>query len=151
MTTQQAEAVVQSVRIAAKPETIFPFFTDPVKMVRWKGTTADLDPRPGGTYHVNVNGHDVAKGEYVEITPSSRVVFTWGWEGEDSAIPPGSSKVEVDLERDGEETVVTLRHSGLPAEARARHAEGWEHYMERLRIAGGGGDPGPDPQVEERM
>ena len=38
------------VRIQARPETVFEFFVDPEKMRRWKGTEAELDPRPGGTW-----------------------------------------------------------------------------------------------------
>ena len=64
-------------------------------MLRWKGVSADLDPRPGGVYRVDMNGRDVAKGEYLEVVPHSRVVFTWGWEGEESAVPPGSTTVEI--------------------------------------------------------
>jgi len=43
------------VRIEARPETVFAYFTDPAKMVQWKGVDAVLDPRPGGQYRVNVN------------------------------------------------------------------------------------------------
>ena len=66
-TTGQNDTVEREVRIAARPETIFPFFTDPAKMVRWKGVHATLDPRPGGIYRVDVTGRNVAKGEYVEV------------------------------------------------------------------------------------
>jgi uncharacterized protein YndB with AHSA1/START domain len=87
-------------------------------------------------------------GEFVEVDPPSRVVFTWGWEG-NAHVPPGSTTVEITLEADGEETIATLRHSGLPDEkAVQEHTQGWEHYLSRLEIAGGGGDPGPDPISE---
>lgn len=43
MATTGENAVQHEVRIQAKPETIFPFFTDPELMVRWKGITATLD------------------------------------------------------------------------------------------------------------
>jgi uncharacterized protein YndB with AHSA1/START domain len=33
-----------SVRIAAAPETVFPYLTDPALMVRWMGEWADLHP-----------------------------------------------------------------------------------------------------------
>ena len=145
MTTPDTEAVEKEVRIAARPETIFPFFTDPEKMVHWKGTSATLDPTPGGLYQVNVTGRDIARGEYVEVTPFSRVVFTWGWEGEGQAVPPGSSTVEITLTPDGDDTIVRLRHYGLPAEAGAKHLEGWVHYIGRLSVAAEGRDPGPDP------
>ena len=141
----ETDAVQREVRIAARQETIFPFFTDPEKMMRWKGVSVTLDPRPGGVYLVSMNDRDIASGHYVEVVPFSRVVFTWGWEGEDSVVPPGSSTVEISLIPDGDGTIVRLRHTGLPEDQRAPHSEGWDHYMERLAIAGEGRDPGPDP------
>jgi uncharacterized protein YndB with AHSA1/START domain len=143
----KGDAVELVVRIAARPETIFPFFTDPDKMVRWKGVSATLDPRPGGVYRVDVTGHDIANGAYLEVVPNRRVVFTWGWEGEESALPPGSSTVEVTLTPDGDGTIVRLRHYGLKARQRKDHAVGWEHYLARLVQAAEGRDPGPDPWV----
>ena len=118
-------------------------------MVRWKGITAELDPRPGGVYRVNVTGRDIAKGEYVEVVPNQRIVFTWGWEGEGSPVPPGSTTVEITLTPDGDHTILRLRHLGLPAEARAEHAEGWDHFISRLVIASEGRDPGPDPWASQ--
>jgi uncharacterized protein YndB with AHSA1/START domain len=117
-------------------------------MVRWKGTAAELDPRPGGVYRVDVTHQALARGEYVEIDPPKRVVFTWGWEGDD-AVPPGSSTVEVTLEPRDESTLVRLVHGGLPEDKRQLHREGWEHFGARLRIAASGGDPGPDPLVTQ--
>lgn len=148
MTTQpDTEEAVKEIRVSARPETIFPFFTDPTRMVQWKGISAQLDARPGGIYRVNVTGKDVARGEYVEVTPYSKVVFTWGWEEEGSPLPPGASTIEVTLTPDGEETVVRLRHYGLTEEQKKSHLEGWEHYMPRLEVVAGGGDPGPDPWI----
>ena len=145
MAAASNDQVEREVRIAARPETIFPFLIEPEKMMRWKGTSAELDPRPGGIYRVNVTGRDIARGEYVEVTPHSRVVFTWGWEAENNPVPPGSSTVEITLTPDGDGTIVRLRHFDLPAETQEQHGQGWDHYMERLAIAGAGGDPGPDP------
>ena len=45
-----------SVRIAAPPEVVFPYFTDPQLMVTWIGERADLDARPGGTFAVDFGG-----------------------------------------------------------------------------------------------
>jgi len=62
-------------------------------------------------------------------------------------VPPGSSTVEIELEADGDATIVRLAHRDLPAETVESHAHGWEHYLERLRLAGAGTDRGPDPWV----
>ena len=146
---ETTDAIERVVRIAARQETIFSFFVDPEKILRWKGVSAELDPRPGGIYRVDVTRGDVARGEYVEVTPYTRVVFTWGWEGENSPLLPGSSTVEVTLIPDGDGTIVRLRHSGLPSvEQRASHAQGWEHFLSRLQVAAAGGDPGPDPLLK---
>ncbi|MBM3945100.1 MAG: transcriptional regulator [SAR202 cluster bacterium] len=142
------EEVVQcEVRVKAKPETIFPFFIDPKKMVKWKGIEAVLDPRPGGVYSVNVTGRDKALGKYVEVTPFRRVVITWGWEGEGHPIPPGSTTVEITLHPEGDTTLVRLRHTGLTKAAQEQHEAGWVHYLGRLTTAAEGRNAGPDPMV----
>jgi uncharacterized protein YndB with AHSA1/START domain len=147
VTVSEINAVVNETRIAATPETVFAFFVDPDKMVRWMGSRAEVDARPGGAYAVDINAQARARGEYVEVVPQSRIVFTFGWEG-DPAVPPGSSTVEVTLTPDGDGTHVRLVHRGLmTAEMREQHQHGWQHYLERLSIAAGGGEPGPDPNA----
>ena len=147
MPTQQSDVLELEVRIEASRETVFEFFTDPAKIIQWNGQSATLEPTPGGLYRVDVNGRNIARGEYIEVTPPSRVVFTWGWEGEASPLPPGKSTVEVSLTEDGGGTIVRLRHLGLPADQLAPHTDGWKHYLARLVVAGAGGDPGPDPHA----
>jgi uncharacterized protein YndB with AHSA1/START domain len=135
------------IRIDARPETVFAFFTDPAKIVRWMGNEATLDPRAGGICRVNMVrkiGQAAACGEFVEVVPYSRVVFTWGWEGALFGVPPASTRVEVSLVPDGGGTLVRLVHSDLPEHAVEVHEAGWEHYLERLAVSAAGGDPGPD-------
>jgi uncharacterized protein YndB with AHSA1/START domain len=151
VTTTGNTTVTAEIRIAARPDTVFEFFVDPEKLMRWKGVEATLEPRPGGLYRCNVNGRDIAVGRYVAIERPHRIVFTWGWEGEGHPVPPGSSTVEVTLEPDGAGTLVRLEHRDLPAPAAEQHREGWLHYLDRLAIAGAGGDAGPDPWVERGM
>jgi len=144
----EAKDIVREVRIDAPPEDDFPFFTDPDKMIVWKAIEATLDPRPGGIFRINVTGRDVARGEYLEIDPPRRVVFTFGWESPRSPERPGSTTVEITLAPDGEGTLVRLVHSGVPDETRAGSAGGWDHYLARLAVAAEGGNPGPDPWAE---
>lgn len=145
----EALAIEREVRVEARPETVFEFFTDAEKMTRWMGQTAELEARPGGAFRVDINGRWVASGEFVEVTWPRRVVFTWGWES-GSAVTPGSSTVEVSLEPDGEATLVRLTHRDLPdGEARQAHGHGWDNYLGRLVVAVPGGDPGPDRIAEQ--
>lgn len=139
------DAVEVEVRIAASPETVFDFFTDPALMIQWMGGSVDVEPRAGGRFHCDIREDAVISGEYVAVEPPSRVVFSWGWEGEDSVTPPGSSTVEVLLAAEGDGTHLRLIHSDLPSEeSAAKHGHGWRHYLDRLAIAASGGDPGAD-------
>ena len=140
-----AEVVQLEIRIDAAPSIVFEFLIDPAKMVRWMGTEAVLDPRPGGEYGVNINGHERVSGEVTELVPDRRLVFTWGWE--DGALPvaPGQSTVEIALETDGTGTLLRLTHRDLPQDMHTFHRLGWDYALPRLAVVAAGGDPGPDP------
>ena len=119
-----------SVRIAAPPEVVFPYFTDPRLMVTWIGERAELDPRPGGAFAVDF-GSVAAHGSYVTVEPPHRVVFTWGIPG-DVTLPPGASTVEVVLVADDDDTIVHLTHRDVPASREPSHREGWERRLAAL-------------------
>jgi len=136
--------LVREIIIDAKPETIWPFLVDPDRHVEWLGAEVDIDPRPGGTYRVLVGGRNAGVGEYVEVVPNEKVVFTFGWDVRDHPIPPGSTTVEISLHPEGEKTRVRLAHRGLPEDAVGDHTNGWDHYLSRLATAATGGDAGPD-------
>ena len=122
------DVIVATEHIKAPPEVVFPYFTDPALAVKWIANTAYLDARPGGTLAIDVRGNP-ARGEFVVVEPPHRVVFTWGIEDR-ADFPPGSSTVEVVLQADGEETVVTLTHRDLPTEDyRRSHREGWGEFL----------------------
>jgi len=128
------DAVEVSVYIAARPETVFAYFTDPGRYVQWMGRDATLQPVPGGSYRICMQDGVQAAGEFVEIDPPRRVVFTWGWT-HDPAVPPGTTRV-------------VLRHHDLPGDGqRDHHRNGWQLYLSRLQLRIGGGDPGPDPNT----
>lgn len=136
--------LVREIMIDATPETIWPFLTDPDKHVEWQGTVADIDPRPGGTYRVLVRGEFQSAGEYVEVVPHEKIVFTFGWDQEGHPIPAGSTTIEITLHPEGDKTRVRLTHRGLPDDAIGDHTQGWDHYLARLAIVARGGDAGPD-------
>ncbi len=124
-------------RIEAPPETVFAYLTDGRRFVRWMGVGAELDPRPGGRYRIDVDGEHIVSGQYREVDPPHRLVMTWGWEAHPK-VPPGSTTVEITLTPDRGATVLKLRHLGLPDEGeRRQHKAGWSQYMSQLAAAVG--------------
>jgi uncharacterized protein YndB with AHSA1/START domain len=169
-TPSETSVLEHEVRVAARPETVFAYFTDPARMVQWMGTDATLDPRPGGVCRIafqpsqaaidfwmtvlgrrgeepaTFSGRAVMLGEFVEVDPHSRIALTWGWEQDLFAMPPQSTAVEVTFTPDDEGTVVRLAHRRLPGARQITfHRAGWQHYLPRLALAATGIDPGGDP------
>ena len=122
------DTLTATVRIAAPPEVVFPYFTDAELMVAWIGEHADLDARPGGTFRLRFDSSNAVRGTYLVIEPPHRVMFTWGRPG-DPELPEGSTTVEVLLTSDGEDTIVELFHRDLPPVQRERHLEGWGLFV----------------------
>jgi uncharacterized protein YndB with AHSA1/START domain len=151
--TVDTKAIEKVITIAARPETVFRLLTDPQEYVRWKGKLAQLEPRAGGTFHVDfMNDKDIVDGKFVEVIPSRRVVFTWGWK-DNPIVPPGSSTVEIDLEPAGQGTRLRLVHRGLPEEAIPTHAEGWDYFLPRLTSVAEGRplDTGSENTAKKQM
>jgi uncharacterized protein YndB with AHSA1/START domain len=140
------EAIQREMTIDADAATVFAFFTDPERLIRWIGVTAELEPQVGGIMLVEVIPGRVSRGEFKEVVPVSRLAYTFGWDGS-KTVPPGSSLIEVDLTPKNGSTIVRFSHSGLPPEEVPGHREGWNHFLDRLAIAAAGGDPGPDSRL----
>jgi uncharacterized protein YndB with AHSA1/START domain len=136
--------LVREILIDAQPATVFELLTEPSRHVEWQGSEVELDARPGGAYRVVVAGEHTIVGEFVEVVPNEKVVFTFGWDEPGHPIPPGSTTVEYTLVAEGDKTRVRLVHRGLPEESVAGHTGGWDHYLARLAVVGGGGDAGAD-------
>ncbi len=86
-----------SVPVAARPEIVFSYFTDPARHAQWMGSHATLEPVPGGAYRVSPRDWVEAVGEFLEIDPPHRVVFTWGWT-RGNTVAPRSTRVVVTLQ-----------------------------------------------------
>lgn len=81
-----------------------------------------------------MNGKDIAVGNYLEVVPPRRMVFTWGWQ--DSAhVPPGSSTVTITLSPTETGTLLELAHAGLPGGQGDEHRVGWAHFLPLLAAA----------------
>ncbi len=134
MTDEQQATVEHTIRICARPETVWAYWTDPERIRDWWASDAELDPRPGGICRVVLGGGGVMRGEFVELVPYKRIVFTFGWESSPGAPPvaPGSTTVEITLTEDGGDTIMSLRHTSIPAAVRDLHQSGWAYFLTRL-------------------
>ena len=105
--------VDQTIQVNAPADLLYELLTDAEHLVRWMAATAEVDAQVGGTIRWTHANGDTCAGQFVELVPARRIVFTYGWERPDVEIPPGSTTVEITLEpRDGG-TQLRLVHRGL--------------------------------------
>ncbi len=143
MTNETNGDVIVERLVSASPEDVFAMLSEPERLRRWQALSATVDFRVGGDYSYTVTPGNIAEGTFVEIEPGRRLVYTWGWSGQDLPAA-GASTITVELEPQDGQTRVRLTHSGLPGDQQGGHAEGWEHYTDRL-VAAASGDAGADP------
>jgi uncharacterized protein YndB with AHSA1/START domain len=102
----------------------------------WETPVAEVDVRVCGRLRLVMrgpNGEEFGgRGEYVEITPPERLVFTWSWDGHDGH--QGTQLIEVEFaERQDGSTTVVLTNRGLDdEESRRTHRAGWEASLDNL-------------------
>ena len=127
---QLSETVEQVVHIDAPPETVWSFWTEPARLCEWWGVEADAVAETGGIFRVVMDGGPVMLGEFLELEPPRRLLFSFGWEGgaPGGPLPPGSSRVEVVLDDQAGGTLLTLRHE-LPASHAPDHLKGWAFFV----------------------
>lgn len=141
----EGEPIVREIFIEATPEEVFPYLTQSDKYILWMGLAAQLDPRPGGIFQIDPNTRDIILGEFIDVVPPRRVVFTWGWKEPGHPVPAGSTRVHIELTPHNGGTLLRLVHHSVPIASRERHEMGWSHYLGRLKTVIAGGNPGADP------
>lgn len=134
---------------AAPRDTVFRALTEPAELATWWGphgfTTlvTELDLRVGGGYRFSMRPPDGDRfglsGEFLEIDPPRRLVFTFRWE--EPTPDDRDTVVTLSLGAVGESTTVHLTQGGFATEERlALHRNGWTDSFEKLRAAV---EPGP--------
>jgi len=144
MTTKTEEKTSLEIKrfINAPPARVYKAWTDPAELQRWFGPEdvrtikIDADVHIGGKYRWDLQKQDGEEwsclGEYRELVPGKKIVFTWKWD-DDENWAEHNSVVTVELsDRDGG-TEVRLVHEKLPSEeSRDRHNQGWNSVLDRL-------------------
>ena len=139
----QDKTSLEIVRFINVPtDRVYDAWTDPAQLRLWFGPeqvrtrniTADV--RVGGKYRWDLTspeGEEMsAFGEYKELLPGKRIVFTWQW-ADDEAWENHTSVVTVEFVESRGGTELRLKHEQLPSEeSRDCHNEGWNSVLERL-------------------
>jgi uncharacterized protein YndB with AHSA1/START domain len=122
------------------PEEAFRAWTEPSLVRQWfrprggSSPSAEMDVRVGGHYRwaMKLLGHRYyAHGEYIEVDPPKRLVFTFGWER--ALVRLTDSLVTVEFADRGDHTEVIITHERLPTRGqRALHAAGWRNCLVNL-------------------
>lgn len=133
----------RTVDLPVSADEAFALVTQPERLRRWQAVSAYVDLRAGGSFRWTVTPGNHAAGTYREVEPGRRVVFGFGWEGSDSLLPDAST-VTITIEPTDAGSRVTLLHEGLDDVLAAQHAEGWNHFLDRLERLAASGDAGPD-------
>jgi uncharacterized protein YndB with AHSA1/START domain len=123
--------------LRATPERVFRAWTRPEELKRWFAPgpeysipIAEVDLRVGGRYRLGMLAPgrpqaSIATGTYEEITPYSRLVFTWRWE--EAPAEAASTLVTVEFRPHGSGTEMVLTHEGFSdSQERDEHGTGWE-------------------------
>src|SRR5438105_4029413 len=128
--------------IKAPRHRVYAAWTDPAQLRQWFGPenvqTRELvaDVRVGGKFRWNLNNAEgekmTCRGEYREVQPGKKIVFTWQWE-DDEDWENHVSIVTVELDDAGAGTELRLTHEKLPnEESRDGHTRGWNSALGKL-------------------
>jgi uncharacterized protein YndB with AHSA1/START domain len=118
----------RAIAIKASAETVFRFFTDSAKWADWWGAGSTIDATVGGKVYIRYPNGVEALGEVLEVHPTERIVFTFGY-ASGNPIPPGSSRVTIRLDADDGGTRLHLLHEFADAAARDEHVQGWRFQL----------------------
>lgn len=127
--------------IAAPAERVFNAWLDPQMLARFmrpmegmEAPTVSNDPKEGGQFEIIMktpSGEIPHTGTYKEISPHSRIIFTW-----DSPFTAEGSTVTLDFAEANGATDVTLTHVTFPSEeSRDNHNNGWTQILATLADA----------------
>jgi uncharacterized protein YndB with AHSA1/START domain len=122
------ERLDRTIHIDAPPAVVFQYFTDDARWASWWGKGSSIEPTPGGKVYIRHPNAVEIVGEVIEVTPPSKIVFTYGFPA-GQPIPAGASRVTIALAPERRGTRLDLRHEFADAAARDMHVQGWRYQL----------------------
>jgi uncharacterized protein YndB with AHSA1/START domain len=139
--TQHAASVRIDRHYRAAPQAVWRAWTDPQALSCWFGpgdgpslVTAELDLREGGRFVLAFKTPDGetqrASGEYLQVEPPHRLVFSWAWKG----TPERVSRISIELApaAQGGTDLRFVHDRFVDEQARANHERGWTLFFVNL-------------------
>jgi uncharacterized protein YndB with AHSA1/START domain len=120
--------VDRTVVIQATPAIVFAFLTETPRWAAWWGAGSEIDARPGGRMKIRYPDGTEVTGEVTEVRAPKRIAFTYGY-ASGKMIPPGGSRVTIDLEPVGAATRLKLTHEVAEEITRDLHVQGWRYQL----------------------
>jgi len=128
--------------IAAPPERVFQYFTDPKLFTTWWGpegmtsTAHVLDVRVGGAWRTTMHSRDgknmTVGGTYRAVETPRRLVFTWAWEDDKGARGFETEVTITFAAAPGGTKLTILQKEFETAESRDQHGRGWNSTLDKL-------------------
>ncbi len=137
------DATLVITRMLNAPQDLaFKAWTSPEHIQQWmrpepgmEVPSARMDLRVGGKFRIQMRKPDgeyfTAAGEFREVTPPERLVYTWDWEKDGSGTEFGEldgkeTLITVEFLKRGSKTEFVMTHSRFASvQSRDNHAEGW--------------------------
>jgi uncharacterized protein YndB with AHSA1/START domain len=130
--------------VPASRERVFAAWTTPDAIKAWFGPPdckvldAQIELRIGGKYYILLSterlGQISVSGQYKEVKPPEKLMFTWRWDGS-AELTDATSLVTVEFLAAGAATEIRLTHEQLPTlESRDNHGHGWNSTLDKLAL-----------------
>lgn len=123
----------------ASVKNLWAIWTEPAFLYQWFGsdengtvTSVNIDLAVGGKYRIAFMDSDgsnhAASGEFIEIIPFAKLLYTWEWESEAGHI----SNVQVEFIEKQEKTLLVFTHFNLSPESMHKYLEGWNKAFDKI-------------------
>jgi uncharacterized protein YndB with AHSA1/START domain len=142
--TETSSAIVErETVVACSPAEAWRWWTEPALLVRWMGSVAEVDLRPGGAMAMRWKDHGAHLARIEKIEPYRAFAWRWARPTDTEPAPGNSTLVEFLFAPEGDGTRLRVIESGFAStdqseEAQITHVkentQGWIHELDELRV-----------------
>ena len=135
-------ALITKRRLPMRRAGLFDLWTDPAHLAKWWGpigwrmVRCEIDLRLNGRWHTWLltgrNEERSIGGQYLDIVPPERLVFTWEFPADGPDKTPQITIVTVTFLEDGDGTLLQIKHQKLTTGQAVDMDVGWSSTLDAL-------------------